>query len=105
MTVATGTLASGSGSITTSSLSAGSHTIAASYVGDHNFLPSSGDLQYRVTCAVNVSGVHQGALTVTTTACLAAGAHVEGAVLVKPGASLDVENATIDGSVDATAGA
>ncbi|MEA2299949.1 MAG: hypothetical protein QOE44_484, partial [Solirubrobacteraceae bacterium] len=58
-----------------------------------------------VTCDVNVSGTHQGALIVTSSTCLAPGAHVNGAVLVKPGGALDVEGSTITGAIDATQGA
>jgi hypothetical protein len=98
-------LVAGSASITTASLPAGPHTIDATYGGDANFLPSSGELAYTVTCDVNVSGTHQGALIVTTSTCLAAGAHVNGAVIVKPGGALDVEGATISGAIGATEGA
>ena len=95
----------GSASIATASLRAGSHTIAATYSGDQNFLPSSGGLPYTVTCDVNISGTHNGALIVTTTTCLADGTHVNGAVIVKPGGALDVESSTIKGAIGATKGA
>jgi hypothetical protein len=103
--VGSSVLAAGSATTATASLSAGLHNIVASYGGDHNFLPSSGALPYTVTCAVNISGTHQGALTVTTTTCLAPGAHVAGPVLVKPGGALDVESSTIKGAIITSDGA
>jgi hypothetical protein len=99
-----GALSGGSGSTATSSLSGGAHTVTASYGGDQDFLPSSGDLLYTVTCDVNISGTHQGSLTVTTTACAAPGSQIDGSVIVKPGASLDLEGASVNGALDANGG-
>ncbi|MEA2301726.1 MAG: hypothetical protein QOE44_2261, partial [Solirubrobacteraceae bacterium] len=103
--VASSALMGGSASIATAALPAGAHTISATYSGDANFLPSTGSLPYAVTCDVTVSGLHQGALIVTASTCLTAGAHVNGAILVKPGGALDVEGATITGSIGASQGA
>lgn len=100
-----GSLVAASASTATASLAAGSHTVTATYGGENNFLPSSGALSYTVTCAVNVNGTHAGALTVTTSTCLAGGAQVDGAVIVKPGGALDVEGASISGALDASGGA
>jgi hypothetical protein len=89
-------------SLTTSSLSAGTHTIAAAYSGDGNFLASSASLSYLVTCTVTVSGTHSGSLEVTSSTCVKAGATVTGAIDVHPGGSLDLESATVTGGIAAT---
>jgi Big-like domain-containing protein len=99
-----GALSGGSASTGTSSLSGGSHTVAGSYSGDDDFLPSSGDLPYTVTCDVNIAGTYQGSLTVSTTACLTAGSHVDGSLIVKPGGSLDLEGGSVSGALDANTG-
>ncbi|HWH12159.1 MAG TPA: Ig-like domain repeat protein [Solirubrobacteraceae bacterium] len=91
-------------SVATSSLSAGSHTIGAAYSGDGSFLPSAGNLSYVVTCTVTITGNHSGALEVTSTTCLAPGAVVGGPIVVHGGASLDLEGASVNGSVSATGG-
>jgi hypothetical protein len=99
-------LTSGSASTRTTSLAAGSHVVTAAYAGDHDFLPSSGDLPpYTVTCTVKVNGIHPGALTVTSSTCLGEGARVDGSVMVKPGGALDVEGASIGGALKAARGA
>jgi YVTN family beta-propeller protein len=95
---------SGQATLSTSSLSAGSHTITATYSGDGNFLSSSGSLPYTVTCAVTVSGTHSGSLEVTSSTCIAAHAVVNGAIVVNPGASLDLEGASVNGAISATGG-
>ncbi|HEY5196578.1 MAG TPA: Ig-like domain-containing protein, partial [Solirubrobacteraceae bacterium] len=95
---------SGQASISTSSLSAGSHTILATYSGDGNFLGSSGSLSYTVTCAVTITGNHSGALEVTSSTCVKPGGSVSGPIIVHGGASLDLEGAIVNGSVSSTGG-
>jgi hypothetical protein len=102
VTVATESLSNGVSSITTSSLSAGPHAISATYGGDPNFLGSSGTLQHVVTCDVTVAATHPGAVIVTGSTCLTARAEVDGAVIVKPGGSLDLEGAAVHGPIDAS---
>jgi len=89
-------------SISTSSLSAGSHTIGAVYAGDGNFFGSSATLSYLVTCTVNVTGTHAGALEVTSSTCIRAGATVTGAIDVHGAGALDLESATVTGPIAAT---
>lgn len=103
--VGSSVLTNGSGNTATASLRAGLRAIAARYGGDHNFLPSSAALSHTVTCDVNINGSHQGALIVTTTTCLAAGSHVTGPVIVKPGGALDVESSAINGAMLGSPGA
>jgi hypothetical protein len=98
--VGTVALTSGSASISTASLSAGSHTIGATYGGDVDFLGSSGSLPYTVTCAVTITGSHPAAVIIKTNACIV-NAKVGGAVILDKGASVDVENSTLSGSLDA----
>ncbi|HWH10557.1 MAG TPA: Ig-like domain-containing protein [Solirubrobacteraceae bacterium] len=96
--------ATGHASIATTSLSAGSHTIVATYSGDGNFLGSSGNVSYSVTCATTITGNHSGALEVTSSTCVAPGGSVSGPIIVHGGGSLDLEGATVNGSVSATGG-
>jgi hypothetical protein len=91
-------------SFATSSLSAGTHAIGAAYGGDGNFLPSSSSLSYTITCAVTITGTHSGALEVTTSTCVAAGAAVTGSIVVKGAGTLDLEGANVTGAVLATGG-
>jgi uncharacterized protein (DUF2237 family) len=90
-------------SLATSSLSAGTHTIGATYSGDGNFFGSSGSLSYLVTCTVNVSGTHSGALEVTSSTCVAPGTVITGAIDVHAGGALDVESATVNGGLNESA--
>ncbi len=99
-TVGVGTLSGGSTSITTASLSAGSHTITATYGGDGSFFGSPGSLPYTVTCATTITGTH-GPLEVTASTCVAAGGVINGSIIVHGGGALDLEGATVNGSIAA----
>jgi hypothetical protein len=63
-------------------VAAGAHTVTATYSGDANFLPSTGTLSYSVACDVTITGVHQGALEVRSSVCIAAGGEVTGSIVV-----------------------
>ena len=89
-------------SVSTSSLSAGSHTIGAAYAGDGNFLASSGSLTYVVTCTVNVTGTRSSTLEVTSSTCIRPGATVTGSIDVHGAGTLDLEGATVTGAIAAT---
>jgi Bacterial Ig-like domain (group 3)/Pro-kumamolisin, activation domain len=92
-------------SITTSSLSAGSHSIVAAYSGNGSFLPSaSPTLPYSVTCAVTITGTHPGSLVVTSSTCVSAGATVTGSILVQGAGAVDVEGASAYGAIVSTGG-
>jgi hypothetical protein len=97
-------LVGGEASTTTASLSAGTHTITATYGGDGNFTGASSTLSYGVSCAVTITGSHSGAVIVNTTTCLSPGASVDGPVIVDAGGSLDIEGASVEGSIDASGG-
>ncbi|PZR91502.1 MAG: hypothetical protein DLM67_16235 [Candidatus Nephthysia bennettiae] len=99
--VGSGALVNGSASIATSSLGAGSHTVTATYGGDAYYLGSSGSQGQSVSCAANISGYFPGELVVTKSTCLT-GARIGGRVIVKPGASLDVESSRLEGELDAS---
>jgi PKD repeat protein len=96
------TLSGGTATIATASLAAGSHTIAASYGGDGNFLASNGSLPYTVTCATTISGTHSGPLEVTASTCVKPGAVVNGSIVVHGAGALDLEGARVTGALDAT---
>jgi hypothetical protein len=93
---------SGQATLNTSSLSAGSHAIAATYSGDGNFLTSNGSLAQSVTCAVTITGAHSGTLTVSTSTCASAHATVTGSVLVSGAGTLDLEGASVSGAISAS---
>jgi Big-like domain-containing protein len=95
---------SGQATLSTNSLSAGSHTIAAAYSGDGNFVAGSGSLAYTVTCAVTVTGAHPGTLTVSTSTCLRPHATVTGPIILSGAGTLDLEGASIGGAISATGG-
>jgi Bacterial Ig-like domain (group 3) len=93
---------SGQATLSTSSLSAGSHAIAAAYSGDANFLASNGSLAHSVTCAVTITGAHSGTLSVSTSTCLSPHATVTGSVLVSGAGTLDLEGANVAGTISAS---
>jgi subtilisin family serine protease len=100
--VGSASLVGGKASIAIGNLSAGTHTITATYGGDGNFSgSSSSELSYTVGCAVTITGYHPGVLEVTASTCVSSGAQV-GAVIVKPGGTLDIEGASVGGSIEAT---
>jgi hypothetical protein len=96
--------ASGQATLTTSSLSAGPHVIAATYSGSGNFLSSNASLPYSVTCAVTITGTHSSTLIVTTSTCVSPHANITGAILVSGAGSLDLEGATVGGGVSSNGG-
>jgi hypothetical protein len=83
--------------LTTSSLTSGSHTITAVYRGDQQFMPSTGHMAQAVTCTV-ISGARQGNLTVTGSTCLQ-GATVNGTVTVAAGGSLAADHSVLNGGL------
>jgi hypothetical protein len=99
-----GVSGSGQATLSTSSLSAGSHAVAAAYSGDGNFVASGGTLGHSVTCAVTISGAHPGSLSVSTSTCVSAHASVTGAIIVSGAGALDLEGATVGGGISATGG-
>ncbi len=86
-----------SATLTTSSLTSGTHTVTASYRGDAHFSPSTGQMTQTVTCTV-ISGTRQGPLTLTGSTCLQ-GATVNGAVTVAAGGSLAADHSLLNGNV------
>jgi hypothetical protein len=91
-------------SVTTASLSPGSHLIKADYQGDGNFLASTGTLTYLVTCTVNITGTHPGALIASGDSTCIVNATLGGAIVVPKGTSLAVINSTVGGSINAANG-
>jgi Big-like domain-containing protein len=99
-----GVSGSGQATLSTSSLGAGSHVIAATYSGDGNFLTSSGSLAQSVTCAVTITGARSGTLTVSTSTCLSAHATVTSAIIVSGAGTLDLEGASVSGAISVSGG-
>lgn len=89
-------------SISTASLSPGSHVIGAAYQGDGNFLGSSTTLAYLVTCTVTITGNHPSPVIASGDSTCIVNATVGGSVVVPKGTSLAVENSTINGSISAS---
>ena len=85
--------------VTTSILGIGSHVITATYQGDGNFLPSSNTLPYQTVCTVTITGAQSGAVNVSSGSTCLVNASIKGAIVVKPGASLNLENSTVGGSI------
>ncbi len=94
---------SGSAELSTRALGVGTHTISATYSGDANYAPSSAPARdHMVTADTTISGgTHAGPLTVTGTTSIV-DAHITGSVTVMPGATLDLENAVVDGDLSAS---
>jgi len=88
-------------SISTASLSPGSHIIGAGYQGDGNFLASSATITYLVTCSLTITGNHPGAVIASGDSTCIVNATIGGTVVVPKGTSLAVENSTINGSISA----
>jgi hypothetical protein len=55
----------------------------------------------RVVAARTIAGSHDGDVVVTSGSAVVVGAQVSGSVVVKPGASVEIEDSTITGRVDA----
>ncbi|MEV6973708.1 FG-GAP-like repeat-containing protein [Kitasatospora sp. NPDC093806] len=79
----------------------GTHTVTARYSGDGSHLPGPPEtLEHRVTCARTVTEADGPVLATAPSTCLI-DAHVDGPVLVPPGAALYVGGSTVDGGIDA----
>ena len=85
--------------VATTSLGAGPHTVTATYQGDGNFLPSTSSLGHAVACSVTLTGNQTGAVHAARGSTCLANTTVTGSIVVKPGASLDLQNVTVTGSV------
>jgi uncharacterized repeat protein (TIGR01451 family) len=92
---------SGMASFTTSALAAGANTVIARYSGDTNFLLSSSATGATTTvgCAHTITGTVGVVVLPPGVTCIVGGA-VYGGIIGGPGASLDLEGATVVGSVD-----
>lgn len=85
-------------------LPGGDHTVVAGYGGDDTHEPSTSapPTAVSVDCTRTVSGHLRRTLTVTAgTTCVAPGTRIDGSIIVAPGASLDVEGASVRGSIGA----
>lgn len=83
-------------------LPGGDHTVVAKYGGDDTHLPSASDpaTDVTVTCTRTISGQYTKQLRVTSgTTCVQQGANLTGSIVVGPGARLDVEGASVRGSI------
>jgi hypothetical protein len=90
-------------SVSTSSISPGSHLIQAAYAGNSNFLGSSTAISnYLVTCTSTVSGNHPGALIASGDSICVVTAAVGGSITVAKGTSLAVIGSTVGGAISAS---
>ena len=84
--------------VATTSLGAGPHTVTATY-GGRQHSSSTSSLGHAVACSVTLTGNQTGAVSAARGSTCLANATVTGSIVVKPGASLDLENVTVTGSV------
>jgi hypothetical protein len=91
----------GKGALTTSGLGAGPHSVTAQYGGDAGFMMSTSEpVLFNVDTKFLITGNHPGGLIVAPgSTVMLSNATIGGAVVVQTGGSLDVEQSTIDGSV------
>jgi hypothetical protein len=96
----TGTLnAADQVTFTTAGLQVGTHSIAATYGGDGDFLPSTSTPQSQlVRCMTVITGRVNGGLTVSGSTCVN-NATVNGGITVRPGAALSLNSSTVHGGV------
>ncbi len=96
----TGTLnAADQATFTTAGLQVGTHTIAATYGGDVDFLASTSTSQSQlVRCMTVITGRVNGGLTVSGSTCVN-NATINGGITVRPGAALSLNSSTVHGGV------
>jgi hypothetical protein len=83
-------------------LPGGDHTATAEYSGDDTYLPSTSEpaTDVSVTCTQTISGEYKKPLRVTSgTTCVKPGARIENSITVARGASLNLEGASVRGTV------
>jgi len=99
----TGTLnAADQATFTTAGLQVGTHSIAAAYGGDGDFLPStSAPLSQLVRCMTVITGRVNGGLTVSGSTCVN-NATINGGITVRPGAALSLNSSTVHGGLTST---
>jgi hypothetical protein len=97
----------GTAGFTTAGLGAGTNTVTAVYSGDTNFLAStsSAPATATVACDHTVTGPHRGSLVLGAGSTCILDTTIQGAVIIRAGASLDLESSTITGAIIATGGA
>jgi hypothetical protein len=95
-------LVDGSAMLSTSALGVGAdttaHEIEADYSGDVDHAASSKTISYTVAAATTVDGDKTGDVNVTGTTHIG-GAHITGSVVVAAGATLDLEDSTVQGDI------
>jgi len=93
----------GLASFSTSSLLPGTHTIQADYLGDGNFLGSSGTVMQTVTCVHTITGTVPGAVIVGAGSTCIINATIGGSVIANVGGSgLFISKSAIGGAVSST---
>jgi hypothetical protein len=97
--------AAATASFTTKALAAGSNTVTAVYSGDGNFLPSSSSTPATSTvgCTTTITGTQPALVLGTGVTCIL-NATVTGSITLSQGAAVDVENSTVQGSINAGSG-
>ncbi|MGI8678791.1 MAG: MBG domain-containing protein [Jatrophihabitans sp.] len=87
----------------TTTFGGGSHSVAAVYSGDGNYLPSTSNPATTVTvaCDQTITGRHSSLIVSHGVTCLS-GATISGGISVAAGATLDIENSTVRGSITAS---
>ena len=99
----TGTLnAADQATFTTAGLQVGTHSIAATYGGDVDFLASTSTSQSQlVRCMTVLTGRVNGGLTVSGSTCVN-NATINGGITVRPGAALSLNSSTVHGGLTST---
>lgn len=85
-------------------LPGGDHAVVAEYGGDETHGPSTSapPTAVSVECTRTISGHLRRNVAVSSgTTCVAPGTRIDGSIIVAPGASLDVEGASVRGSIGA----
>ena len=79
----------------------GTHSVVAVYSGDTDYAPSTSiPASEMVLCDQTITGTHSSLVVTSGTTCLI-NAHITGGISVASGATLDVENSTVSGSISA----
>ena len=94
---------SGNQAVWITTFGGGVHSVVAVYNGDGNYLSStSGPATVTVLCTVTITGTHSALTVLSGTTCVL-NANITGGISVAKGATLDVENSTVSGSISANA--
>ncbi|MGH9104399.1 MAG: Ig-like domain repeat protein, partial [Acidimicrobiales bacterium] len=92
----------GSASLTVEGLQGGTHLFSASYAGNANLDPSTGEVSEGVGFTETIGGAYTGPLVVVRGQNVLVTGHVSGPVVVEPGGGLEVEGGSVTGPISST---